>query len=43
MDQLSKIIFYAVTSWLLFLVVLFIKQLLKGKKQNDDDESALGR
>ncbi|RYG73318.1 hypothetical protein EU245_07165 [Lentibacillus lipolyticus] len=43
MDQLSKIIFYVVTSWLLFLVVLFVKQLLTSKKQHDDDESALGR
>ncbi|GAA0441401.1 hypothetical protein GCM10008983_18200 [Lentibacillus halophilus] len=41
MDQLSKIIFYVVTSWLLFLIVLLIKQFIKGNE--DDDESSIGR
>lgn len=29
MDQVGKIIFYAVTSWLLFLVVLLVKSYFK--------------
>ncbi|MFC4556778.1 hypothetical protein ACFO3D_00980 [Virgibacillus kekensis] len=35
MDQFSKIIFYVVTSWFLFLIVLFVKQLVK-RRRNDD-------
>ncbi|ALX48996.1 hypothetical protein AOX59_10540 [Lentibacillus amyloliquefaciens] len=41
MDQFSKLIFYAATSWLLFLIVILIKQLIKNHK--NDDDSTLGR
>ncbi|SFE29012.1 hypothetical protein SAMN05216238_11233 [Lentibacillus persicus] len=41
MDQISKLIFYAVTSWLLFLIVILIKQLIKNHK--NDDDSTIGR
>ncbi|WP_229683115.1 hypothetical protein [Virgibacillus oceani] len=33
MDELSKIIFYVVTSWLLFLIVIFVKQIIN-KRNN---------
>ncbi|GAA0598286.1 hypothetical protein GCM10009001_13040 [Virgibacillus siamensis] len=29
MDQLSKYIYYGVTSWLLFLIVIFVKQIIR--------------
>ncbi|WP_175631808.1 hypothetical protein [Virgibacillus siamensis] len=32
MDQLSTYIYYGVTSWLLFLIVLFVKQYLRQRK-----------
>ncbi|ASK61120.1 hypothetical protein CFK37_02380 [Virgibacillus phasianinus] len=32
MQPTSKIIFYCVTSWLLFLIVIYIKQRIKGMK-----------
>jgi len=41
MNQLSKLIFYAATSWLLFLIVILIKQLIK--KQSNDEDSTIGR
>ncbi|GGJ93395.1 hypothetical protein GCM10007063_15000 [Lentibacillus kapialis] len=36
MDSFSKFIFYAATSWLLFLIVILIKQLFK-TRHNDED------
>lgn len=41
MDTVSRIIFYVVTSWLLLLIGLFIKQLVKGRDK--DDDSTIGR
>jgi len=38
MDQVGKIIFYLVTSWLLFLIVLFVKSLFKKKSLSPDEE-----
>ncbi|TRM13220.1 hypothetical protein FH966_07750 [Lentibacillus cibarius] len=38
MDQLSKIVFYLVTSWLLLLIVLLIKQTIKGDGNKDKSE-----
>ncbi|TMN23873.1 hypothetical protein FFL34_12400 [Lentibacillus cibarius] len=38
MDQLSKIVFYLVTSWLLLLIVLLIKQTIKGDGNEDKSE-----
>lgn len=38
MDTVGKYIFYGVTSWLLFLIVLFIKQFIK-KENFGPDES----
>ncbi|ASN06929.1 hypothetical protein [Virgibacillus necropolis] len=32
MQPTSKILFYCVTSWLLFLIVIYIKQRIKGTK-----------
>lgn len=32
MDQMSKMIFYLVTSWLLLLVVLLVKELIRNRK-----------
>ncbi|MFD2212007.1 hypothetical protein ACFSMW_20060 [Virgibacillus halophilus] len=34
MDEVSRIVFYAVTSWLLFLAVLLIKMIIRRKKQD---------
>lgn len=34
-DQ-GRIIFYIVTSWLLFLIVLFVKEWIKSKKHPDE-------
>ncbi|MFD1360769.1 hypothetical protein [Lentibacillus salinarum] len=36
MDQVSKFVFYVATSWLLFLIVTLISQLVKRRKTNDD-------
>ncbi|MFD2045250.1 hypothetical protein ACFSTA_16320 [Ornithinibacillus salinisoli] len=33
MSDMSRTIFYVVTSWLLFLIVLFVKQVLKNRKE----------
>lgn len=38
MDQVGKIIFYVVTSWLLFLIVLFIKNYFKKDSFNPNEE-----
>ncbi|GEN31373.1 large-conductance mechanosensitive channel [Cerasibacillus quisquiliarum] len=45
MDEMSKIIFYVVTSWLLFLIVVFVKKLYRdqqakknGKQNQTNDE-----
>lgn len=35
MDPTSKILFYCVTSWLLFLIVIYIKQRIKGVKDGE--------
>lgn len=35
MDPTSKIIFYCITSWLLFLIVIYIKQRINGTKDTD--------
>ncbi|WP_234028441.1 hypothetical protein [Lentibacillus sp. Marseille-P4043] len=35
MDDVSKIIFYAVSSWLLFLLVIFVKQIVKKRKMKE--------
>ncbi|MDY0406836.1 hypothetical protein P5G51_017055 [Virgibacillus sp. 179-BFC.A HS] len=35
MDEVSKIVFYAVTSWLLFLIVLLVKYIIRWKKGDD--------
>ncbi|WP_174615907.1 hypothetical protein [Virgibacillus ihumii] len=29
MDQISKYIYYGVTSWLLFLIVIYVKQYIR--------------
>ncbi|MFS0674578.1 hypothetical protein [Ornithinibacillus sp. 179-J 7C1 HS] len=34
MDQLSKMIFYLVTSWLLLLVVLLVKEVIRKRKNS---------
>lgn len=36
MDEVSRIVFYAVTSWLLFLIVLLVKMLIRMKKEKQD-------
>ncbi|TFJ91912.1 hypothetical protein [Lentibacillus salicampi] len=41
MDRISKFIFYATTSWLLFLIVIFVKQLMK--RRHHDEDSTTGR
>ncbi|QKY71809.1 hypothetical protein Len3610_19945 [Lentibacillus sp. CBA3610] len=41
MNPFSKFIFYAATSWLLFLIVIFIKQLIRNRK--NDEDSTIGR
>ncbi|HLR67481.1 hypothetical protein [Virgibacillus alimentarius] len=33
MTEPSKVIFYVVTSWLLFLIVLFVKKFFKDRKR----------
>jgi hypothetical protein len=33
MMESGKIIFYVVTSWLLFLIVLFLKKIVKDRKK----------
>lgn len=45
MDETSKIIFYVVTSWWLFLIVIFVKKLYRdqqakknGKQNQTNDE-----
>lgn len=42
MDTVGQYIFYGVTSWLLFLIVLFIKQFIKkenfGPDENDQQQ-----
>ncbi|GGA88846.1 hypothetical protein [Ornithinibacillus halotolerans] len=35
MDQLSKMIFYVVTSWLLLLIVLLVKQFISQRKNSN--------
>lgn len=35
MDQMSKMIFYLVTSWLLLLVVLLVKELIRNRKKSN--------
>ncbi|WP_404451403.1 hypothetical protein LG329_13795 [Virgibacillus necropolis] len=35
MQPTSKIIFYCFTSWLLFLIVIYIKQRIKGVKDKE--------
>lgn len=35
MQPTSKILFYCVTSWLLFLIVIYIKQRIKGVKDEE--------
>ncbi|WP_246202581.1 hypothetical protein [Virgibacillus doumboii] len=37
----GRIIFYIATSWLLFLIVILVKALMKGR--NEDDDSTIGR
>ncbi|SDR10420.1 hypothetical protein SAMN05216232_3492 [Virgibacillus subterraneus] len=41
MDEVSKVIFYMGTSWLLFLIIIFLKKILKGRK--GDEDSTIGR
>lgn len=36
-DQ-GMIIFYVVTSWFLFLIVLFVKEWLRSRNKQEDDE-----
>lgn len=38
MDQAGKIIFYVVTSWLLFLVVLLVKGYFKKESYDPSEE-----
>lgn len=40
MDEISRIVFYAVTSWLLFLIVLLVKYLIKRKKGQDSQNNS---
>lgn len=35
MQPTAKIVFYCFTSWLLFLIVIYIKQKIKGVKDED--------
>ncbi|WP_042142035.1 hypothetical protein [Paucisalibacillus sp. EB02] len=35
MNQLSKMIFYIVTSWLLLLIVLCVKEVIRSKKNSN--------
>lgn len=35
MQPASKILFYCVTSWLLFLIVIYVKQRIKGVKDEE--------
>jgi hypothetical protein len=35
MNRLSKMIFYIVTSWLLLLIVLFVKEVIRSKKNSN--------
>ncbi|WP_245604705.1 hypothetical protein [Paucisalibacillus globulus] len=35
MNRLSKMIFYIVTSWLLLLMVLFVKEVIRSKKNSN--------
>ncbi|MBC5636190.1 hypothetical protein H8S33_05030 [Ornithinibacillus sp. BX22] len=35
MDQMSKMIFYLVTSWLLLLVVLLVKEIIRNRKKSN--------
>ena len=36
MMQSGKLIYYLVTSWMLLMVVLFIKQFIRERKQKED-------
>lgn len=36
MTEMSKIIFYVVTSWFLFLIVITVKALIKQRKQKTE-------
>jgi len=36
MNQLSKMIFYIVSSWLLLLIVLFVKEVIRSKKNSNE-------
>lgn len=38
MDQVGEIIFYGVTSWLLFLIVLFVKSYFKKESYDPKDD-----
>ncbi|WP_010097277.1 hypothetical protein [Ornithinibacillus scapharcae] len=35
MNQMSRFIFYLVTSWLLLLIVLFVKQFIQSRKESN--------
>lgn len=39
MDQAGKIIFYVVTSWLLLLIVLFVKTWIRKNDKNNETPS----
>ncbi|HEX6594299.1 MAG TPA: hypothetical protein VF095_06900 [Bacillota bacterium] len=39
MDQSGKIIFYVVTSWLLLLIVLFVKTWIRKNDKNNETPS----
>ncbi|WP_047984752.1 hypothetical protein [Ornithinibacillus californiensis] len=34
MDQMSKMIFYLVTSWLLLLIVFLVKEVIRNRKNS---------
>ncbi|WP_096271488.1 hypothetical protein [Paucisalibacillus globulus] len=36
MNQLSKMIFYIVSSWLLLLIVLLVKEVIRSKKNSNE-------
>lgn len=36
MTEISKLIYYIVTSWLLFLIVITIKEFIRSKKGKQD-------
>lgn len=38
MNDTSRIIFYVVTSWLLFLIVIVLKNVFKNKNGNTDQD-----